>query len=272
MTRMTIRGRRWPTAVLLGLLALALGSVLGVTRNVEAASLVAPANTAPPVVTGTPQVGSTLTTTNGTWSGTTPLVFTYQWQRCDETGGSCSNISGATANTYLLKQVDGGTTLRSRVTATNTDGNDSATSVPTAVIGTTAATGCPTGTGPIQAADLSAPARLETDQQVTSPSLITGSTQQIVAHFRVTACGGRPVQGALVYAAAVPFQQFSVPPEATSAADGTVNLTMNRQRAFPATRQQRLLVIFVRARKSGETALRGVGTSRLVSFPVALAG
>jgi hypothetical protein len=39
---------------------------------------VAPANTQPPVVSGTPEVGKGLTTSNGTWSGTTPLSFSYQ--------------------------------------------------------------------------------------------------------------------------------------------------------------------------------------------------
>ncbi len=71
-------------------------------------------------------------------------------------------------------------------------------------------------------------------------------------HFRVTACGGRPVQGALVYATAVPFNQYSIAPEATTASDGTVLLTMNQKAGFPAARRQQLLVVFVRARKQGE--------------------
>ena len=61
---------------------------------------VAPTNTQPPVVSGTPEVGKGLTTTNGTWSGTTPLSFSYQWRRCDRNGGSCADISGANDNTY----------------------------------------------------------------------------------------------------------------------------------------------------------------------------
>ena len=47
-----------------------------------------PGNTAAPVVSGSLTVGSTLTTTNGTW--TNSPTFTYQWRR----GGT--NISGAT--------------------------------------------------------------------------------------------------------------------------------------------------------------------------------
>jgi hypothetical protein len=35
-----------------------------------------------PVVSGTAQVGQTLTGSDGSWSGTTPISFSRQWQRC----------------------------------------------------------------------------------------------------------------------------------------------------------------------------------------------
>ncbi len=271
MKRIITFGRRWPSALLLAIAAIAIGSVFGVAHNGQAASAVLPSATAPPVISGTYQVGSTLTTTNGTWTGTAPITFTYQWQRCDETGAFCSAITGAIASTYTLKQPDAGNTLRVTVQALNIDGPAVSTSVPTPVIGTVAATGCPAGTGAIAIADVSPPARLMIDEQTTTPSLITGSTSQLIVHFRVTACGARPVQGALVLATVVPYNQF-LGQEAATAADGTVNLTLNRQIGFPVSTKQQLLVIFVRARKAGDEDLAGVSNRRLVSFPMTAKG
>jgi hypothetical protein len=198
---------------------------------VIAATSSAPANTAAPTISGAAQAGATLTAANGTWSNT-PTGYVYAWSRCDQNGSSCSAISGATAQTFQLQQVDVGSTLRVAVTATNASGSAQATSVPTAVV--TAATqpvsnGCPSGSGTIAIADLSAPARLSIGQQTVTPGLVTPSATTIQTHFRVTACGGRPVQGALVYAAAIPYNQYSVPPEATTGSDGTVNLAMSQR-------------------------------------------
>ena len=75
-----------------------------------------PINTVAPVVSGTATVGSTLTTTNGTWTGAPAPTFTYQWQRAG------SNIGGATSSTYVLVTADGGNTVRCVVTATNAVG------------------------------------------------------------------------------------------------------------------------------------------------------
>jgi hypothetical protein len=278
MHRKTL-GRRGLTAGLLAAVALVIGAVFGGAGSGSAASAAAPSNQSPPTISGTAQVGQTLTASNGTWAGTTPITFTYQWRRCDADGGSCSNISGATDKTYLLKTPDTDNTIRVRVTAKNADGSAQATSVPTAVVKAAATPppttkdGCPTsGTGTLDVKDVSLPARLLIDGQQVSPSPITRSTTAITVKFHVSACGGRPVQGALVQGSAVPFEQFSDGTEATTGADGWATINMSRERFFPASPRQQLLAMVARARKSGEPVLGGISVRRFVSFPVRLGG
>jgi hypothetical protein len=90
-----------------------------------------PSNTAAPSVSGSASVGSTLTAVKGTWSGTTPITYTYAWQRCNSSGSACAAISGATAATYVVTNTDVGHPLRVGVTATNPGGTAQATSAAT---------------------------------------------------------------------------------------------------------------------------------------------
>ena len=76
-------------------------------------SAVAPTNTVAPAVTGSAVEGQVLTCSTGTWTGTAPITYAYQWQR------DASNISGATASTRTLTSDDVGTSVRCVVTATN---------------------------------------------------------------------------------------------------------------------------------------------------------
>ncbi len=231
-----------------------------------------PPNTAPPTITGSAVVGEKLTANPGTWTGT-GIAFAYLWSRCDAAGATCADITTATQSTYTLVTADSGKTLRVKVTGTNASGSNSVTSAQTAVVttGGTSPTGCPTGTGPIDVDDLSPPARLQVDKQQITPAVVTPGTRTIRIRFHVSACKGRSVEGALVYATPTPYQQFTATEQPT-AADGWAILTMRQLRYFPASGQQQLLVVFVRARKSGEDLLAGISTRRLVSFKVNLRG
>lgn len=92
-----------------------------------------PAVLTPPQVTGTTQVGQTLTATVGTWSGS-PTSFALQWRRCDGLGAACAPVAGATSATYVPTPGDIGSTLSLVVTATGAGGAQVATAPTTAAV------------------------------------------------------------------------------------------------------------------------------------------
>ncbi|HET7129080.1 MAG TPA: Ig-like domain-containing protein [Gaiellaceae bacterium] len=95
----------------------------------------APKNTALPTVSGSAVVGQTLSATTGSWSGTTPMTYSFGWSRCGTTGTGCTAVAGAASATYALQSADAGYTFRVTVTATNSASSTSATSAATAVVG-----------------------------------------------------------------------------------------------------------------------------------------
>jgi alpha-tubulin suppressor-like RCC1 family protein len=144
----------------------------------------APVNTVAPAVTGTATVGSTLTTTNGTWTGSPAPTFTYQWFRSPST-----SISGATSSTYVLVIGDRGFGIFCRVTATNSvapsgvtaDSNTTATvtSVPDApTIGTAASTGATTATVAFTQPANNGGSTITSYTATSSPGGITGTLNQ----------------------------------------------------------------------------------------------
>ncbi|MGH3033820.1 MAG: hypothetical protein ACRDON_04600, partial [Gaiellaceae bacterium] len=93
-----------------------------------------PVNTAPPAVTGESREGRSLTTSTGTWTGTRPLRFSYQWRRCGADGSTCTDIAGATSKMLQLGAAEIDRTVRVVVTATNLARSRSASSAETAVV------------------------------------------------------------------------------------------------------------------------------------------
>ena len=85
--------------------------------------------------------------------------------------------------------------------------------------------------------EIKPPARLEIDRQSVSPTVIRRSTQTITLRFRVVACDGRTVVGALVYATPTPFEQFQ-PAERATDANGWATLPTRGLRFFPVSGRQ----------------------------------
>jgi hypothetical protein len=81
-----------------------------------------PANAALPEVSRPFPESASLSASTGTWAGSQPLSFSYQWLR------DGSTITGATASTYQPTAADEGHQLAVEVTATNGNGHASATS------------------------------------------------------------------------------------------------------------------------------------------------
>ena len=112
------------------------------------------AATGSPTISGTAQVGETLTaSTTGITDadGLTNVSYSYQWIAND--GTSDSDIADATASSYTLVAADAGKTIKVKVIFTDDNGNDeSLTSTATTAVTTanTSATGAPTVSGTVQ--------------------------------------------------------------------------------------------------------------------------
>ncbi|HTY95730.1 MAG TPA: hypothetical protein VMB91_01730 [Solirubrobacteraceae bacterium] len=94
-----------------------------------------PDNEGLPSITGSLLSGQLLTAHPGTWSGSEPITYGYQWQLCNALGKGCSNIAEGTGSTFKLAGLDVGLTLDVLVTAKNVAGSTVATSPVTGLIG-----------------------------------------------------------------------------------------------------------------------------------------
>jgi hypothetical protein len=248
------------------------------TTGVIAGPGTAPSNTAPPTISGTPREGSTLTANPGTWTGSAPITFRYQWQRCASTGGSCSNIIGATARTYVLTAADVNRTMRVVVTARNNVGSRSRTSVPTAVVQAGEPPGpggqirLPNGKISVPIENVSLPARLIIDEIEFSPNPVRSRRTAITVRVHVSDTRGFVVRGALVYFRSTPLLT-TVPPETATQLDGWVTMRTRPRTPRPGLvfplRNGLNVQFYIQARKAGERVIAGVTATRLVQVRTA---
>jgi hypothetical protein len=257
----------------LGLLAVAgvAGAAAFVTLasaepNQPSAALVKPSNTAKPTISDTtPETGQELTAGPGTWTGDQPIVFTYQWLRCNPGGNNCVEIPTADDQTYTVKSADVGNTVRVRVTATNVSGSESENSEATSVVTQGAPPPAPGSTIPVTA--VTPPARLVPAQVQFSPNPISVNTGSIEVRVRVQDTRGFFVSGALVFVRPTPLVTSGA--EVTTDSDGWATATLHPRKNYGIIRVQSNLQIFVRARKTGDSLFAGVSGRRLVQVKIA---
>ena len=84
-----------------------------------------PSSSSLPVISGTAKVGHRISASTGSWSGTAPISYRYQWQLCKP---GCTNIARATASTLTLTAAAARKRVRVLVTASNTVGSAQAAS------------------------------------------------------------------------------------------------------------------------------------------------
>jgi hypothetical protein len=102
-----------------------------------------PTNQSPPTITSS---GSTLTDNHGTWSNG-PLAYTYQWQSCSGSPLVCSDIAGATSETYAVPATSSGLAYDVEEMALNAGGSSAAATSAIFLPAAPANTSAPTITG-----------------------------------------------------------------------------------------------------------------------------
>ena len=224
-----------------------------------------PVETAPPVISGTPQEGQNVSCLTGSWTNN-PTSFTYAWQRAG------AAVSGATDSSYTLTSADVGQAITCTVLALNSVGlsapgislpifpvaaqNQSpppgVTTNTTTVTTTTTTTA--TAPGPKPAAGPSHPATPAALKAPTVTSLsVSPGKLTIVVKGKRRSTKGTTFHYALDQAAGVLLE---VRQAKTGRASGSrcLAVTRSNQRARHCTRWVTVRVLAVRnARKGGNT-------------------
>jgi len=232
-------------------------------------SVSAPANTAAPAISGTTTQGQTLSVSNGTWTGGTPITYTFQWERCDGAGNNCAAVSGATHRSYGLGAADVGHKIRALVSARNSAGTNRMYSN---IVGPVASNSTlPPGAVKLPNGEISVPAasipdtdRLVISSVTYSPKTIVGRAS-VTATFKVTDSNKYVISGALVYVLGLPRSWAAKTAETPTGQDGTVQIQITPTTSAP---RKGALVLFVRARTPQGNLLAGSSTRRLVQVRI----
>ena len=224
-----------------------------------------PANTAPPTISGTASVGSTLASTTGTWVGDAPITYQYQWQRCDKNGNACKNIGGATNDTYKLADAD--------AELDDPDQGDRRR-MPAASPRRSRRRRLSCGSGGgggggkvVDVTEVPKGERLIVDKVTFSPNPVRSRNSSITVTIIVKDTRGNLVKNAYVFLRSTPIVT-STPTDAQTGADGSIT-TRSSPKPTSRSRTGTACSSTCKAYKKGDPALAGISGTRLVQVATA---
>jgi hypothetical protein len=228
-----------------------------------------PVNTSIPVVTGSALVGGVATVQAGTWAGRQPITFAYAWLRCNNAGGECAAITGATGRNYRLTSAEVGRRVRVNVTARNAIASRTVMSGESAIVGVPLPTGAvrlATGEVSIPATSVPSDHRLVVSRVSFAPNPVTTRRRALTVRVRVVDTRGYVVRDVLVFLRSTP--RVTSGGRLVTAMDGWATFRLQPLGTFPL-RKQGNVQFFVKAYRSGDPALAGVAGYRLVQVKTA---
>lgn len=230
-----------------------------------------PVNTALPFPRGGMVVGQVVTAEPGTWTGKSPISFSYRWLRCNSAGGECQSIPGGSSRSYRVASDDIGRKLRFNTTARNSLGSVTVISTESAVVTEPLPAGAirlPSGEISIPAASVPSNQRLVVSQVTFSPNPVTGRTRVITVRVRTKDTRGFVVRDALVFVRSTP-RVTTGGDRQVATADGWVTYQLAPNGNFPRPRRGYNVQFFVKSYRSGDPALGGIAGYRLVQVRLA---
>jgi hypothetical protein len=243
------------------------------TSAVQAATSSKPVNTRAPSISGAMTEGSVLTANRGTWTGATPITYSYQWLRCNAAGGSCAAIRGATGTQYRLTSNDVGRKVRLNVTARNSAGSTTAISGEYATVTPSGPSGVitlPSGEKSIPASSVPRGERLIVSRVQFAPNPVRSRTEPFSVQVRVKDTRGYVVRDALVFIRSTPLVTTAQPQSRKpTLTDGWVAFQMTPRFNFPEPRNGYNVQFFVKAYRAGDPELAGIAGYRLVQVRLA---
>ena len=230
-----------------------------------------PVNTAQPFPRGSMVVGQLVTADPGTWTGKSPISYSYRWLRCKYSGGECLKVSGGASRNYRVGSDDIGRKLRFNVTARNSLGSSTVISTESAVVTEPLPSGAiklPSGETSIPASSVPSNQRLIVSQVTFSPNPVRNRNQVITVRVRTKDTRGFVVRDALVFVRSTPRVTTGGNRQVTTT-DGWVTYQLVPNGNFPQPRNGYNVQFFVKAYRSGDPGLAGIAGYRLVQVRLA---